>query len=116
VPAAARRADFGVICGNLSTHQAPVVHRWLLAHPRFVLHFTPTYSSWISHVERWLAEWQRRSPTAGCSARWTISPPRSKSGSSSGTNTPGPSPGPKTADQIIGRIGRCCARISEPAH
>ena len=30
-----------VICDNLSTHKAPVVQRWLLAHPRFVLHFTP---------------------------------------------------------------------------
>src|SRR5215472_7442045 len=37
-----------VICDNLSAHKAPVVQRWLLAHPRFVLHFTPTYSSWIS--------------------------------------------------------------------
>jgi len=37
-----------------------VVHRWLLAHPRFVLHFTPTYSSWINQVERWFAELQRR--------------------------------------------------------
>ena len=49
-----------VICDNLSTHKAPPVQRWLLAHPRFVLHFTPTYSSWINQVERWLAELQRR--------------------------------------------------------
>jgi transposase len=49
-----------VICDNLSTHKAPAVQRWLLAHPRFVLHFTPTYSSWINQVERWLAELQRR--------------------------------------------------------
>ena len=41
-----------VICDNLSTCKAPVVHRWLLAHPRFVLHFTPAYSSWISQVVR----------------------------------------------------------------
>jgi len=37
-----------------------VVHKWLLAHPRVQLHFTPTYSSWIGQVERWLAELQRR--------------------------------------------------------
>ena len=37
-----------------------MVHRWLLAHPRVQLHFTPTYSSWISQVERWFAELQRR--------------------------------------------------------
>jgi hypothetical protein len=34
-----------VICDNLSTRKAPVVHRWLLARPRFVLHFTPAWSS-----------------------------------------------------------------------
>ena len=49
-----------VICDNLSAHKAPAVHKWLLAHPRVQLHFTPTYSSWISQVERWFAELQRR--------------------------------------------------------
>jgi transposase len=49
-----------VICDNLSAHKAPVVHKWLLAHPRVQLHFTPTYSSWISQAERWFAELQRR--------------------------------------------------------
>jgi transposase len=44
---------------NLAGHKAPVVHRWLAAHPRFVLHFTPTCSSWINQVERWFAELQR---------------------------------------------------------
>jgi transposase len=44
-----------VICDNLSTHKAPAVRKWLLAHPRFALHFTPTYSSWINQVERWFA-------------------------------------------------------------
>ena len=39
-----------VICDNLSAHKAPAVHRWLLAHPRGVLHFTPTYWSWFNQV------------------------------------------------------------------
>jgi len=29
------------------------VARWLAAHPRFHMHFTPTYSSWLNQVERW---------------------------------------------------------------
>ncbi|MFE5027760.1 transposase [Streptomyces sp. NPDC056656] len=50
-----------VICDNLSAHKTPVVHKWLLAHSRFTLHLTPTYSSaWINQVERWFAELQRR--------------------------------------------------------
>lgn len=43
-----------VILDNLSAHKAPEVKRWLLRHPRFVLHFTPTYSSWLNLVERFL--------------------------------------------------------------
>ncbi len=49
-----------LICDNLSVHKAPAVKRWLLEHPRFQLHFTPTYSSWLNQVERWFAELQRR--------------------------------------------------------
>jgi transposase len=44
--------EIHVILDNLSTHKAPIVHQWLLRHPRFVLHFTPTYSSWLNLVER----------------------------------------------------------------
>jgi transposase len=44
-----------VICDNLSTHKTPKVHRWLLRHRRFHLHFTPTYGSWLNLVERWFS-------------------------------------------------------------
>lgn len=44
-----------VILDNLSTHKAPAVKRWLLKHPRFHLHFTPTYASWLNLVERFFA-------------------------------------------------------------
>jgi hypothetical protein len=30
--------------------------KWLAAHPRFHLHFTPTSSSWLNLVERWFRE------------------------------------------------------------
>ena len=44
--------DVHVICDNYGTHKHPVVNTWLAAHPRFTLHFTPTYSSWLNQVER----------------------------------------------------------------
>lgn len=44
-----------VILDNLSAHKAPAVKRWLVRHPRFQLHFTPTYSSWLNLVERFFA-------------------------------------------------------------
>jgi transposase len=45
-----------VVLDNSSTHKTPSIQRWLLRHPRFTLHFTPTYSSWLNLVERWFAE------------------------------------------------------------
>lgn len=44
-----------LILDNLSTHKTPAVKRWLLKHPRFHLHFTPTYASWLNLVERFFA-------------------------------------------------------------
>jgi transposase len=45
--------DVHLVCENYATHKAPVVAKWLATHPRFHMHFTPTYSSWINQVERW---------------------------------------------------------------
>ena len=44
--------DVHVVVDNSSTHKTPEIQRWLLRHPRFHLHFTPTYSSWMNLVER----------------------------------------------------------------
>ena len=49
-----------LVLDNLSTHETAATKRWLLQHPRFHLHFTSTYSSWINQVERWFAELTRR--------------------------------------------------------
>ncbi|CAM3923079.1 IS630 family transposase [Nocardiopsis rhodophaea] len=52
--------DVHLVLDNYGTHKAPVVKDWLLAHPRFHLHFIPTYSSWMNLVERFFAEITRR--------------------------------------------------------
>ena len=44
-----------LICDNYTTHKSPVATKWLAAHPRFHMHYTPTYSSWLNQVERWFA-------------------------------------------------------------
>jgi transposase len=45
-----------LILDNYGTHGHPKVRHWLTKHPRFVLHFIPTSSSWLNLVERWFAE------------------------------------------------------------
>jgi transposase len=42
-----------VVLDNLSTHKTAAARRWFARHPRFQVHFTPTYSSWLNQVERW---------------------------------------------------------------
>jgi len=46
------KLDVHLVIDNASTHKTPLIHRWLLRHPRFRLHFTPTSSFWINQVER----------------------------------------------------------------
>jgi transposase len=47
--------DVHLICDNYGTHKHAKVRAWLARRPRFHLHFTPTYSSWLNQVERWFA-------------------------------------------------------------
>src|SRR5579884_4228979 len=51
-----KHLDVHLVLDNSSTHKTPKIRRWLAAHPRFHLHFTPTSSSWLNLVERWFAE------------------------------------------------------------
>jgi transposase len=45
-----------LIVDNYGTHKHARVQSWLKRHPRFVLHFVPTSSSWLNLVERWFRE------------------------------------------------------------
>jgi transposase len=51
-----RRLDVHLILDNYAAHKHPEVRKWIAAHPRYHLHFTPTGASWLNHVERWFAE------------------------------------------------------------
>src|SRR5664280_1166570 len=82
-----------LVVDNVSTHKTPEIKKWLLRHPRFHLHFTPTYSSWMNLVERW----SPNSPTSGSAEERTDQPKsssrRSPTGSTTGMTSPSPSSG-----------------------
>jgi transposase len=48
--------DVHLILDNYGTHKTPIIRKWLAKRPRFHVHFTPTYGSWLNLVERWFAE------------------------------------------------------------
>jgi putative transposase len=47
--------DLHLIMDNYASHKHPKVRSWLAQRPRYHMHFTPTYSSWLNQVERWFA-------------------------------------------------------------
>ena len=47
--------DVHLVADNYGTHKTPAIKKWLAAHPRFHMHHTPSYSSWLNQVERWFA-------------------------------------------------------------
>src|SRR5579859_7856293 len=108
--------DLHLVVDNSSTHKTPEIHRWLLRHPRFHLHFTPTYSSWMNMVERWFAElttkWLRRGTHRSTKEleasithwveHWNAEPK--------------PFVWHKSADEILDTLASYCERISDSGH
>jgi putative transposase len=47
--------EIHLIVDNYATHKHAKVRAWLAARPRYHVHYTPTYSSWLNQVERWFA-------------------------------------------------------------
>jgi len=108
--------DVHVIVDNSSTHKTPEIHRWLVRHPRFTLHFTPTYSSWLNLVERWFAEltnkWLRRGTHRSTKELETAI----RSWIDTWNDNPRPFQWHKTADEILDNLAAYCHRISDSGH
>jgi transposase len=108
--------DVHVVVDNSSTHKAPTIQRWLLRHPRFTLHFTPTYSSWLNLVERWFAElttkWLRRG-THRSVKELTAS---IRTWITNWNDDPKPFVWHKTADEILDSLAAYCQRITDSGH
>src|ERR1700688_2897167 len=51
-----KELDVHLIVDNYATHKTAIIRKWFAKRPRFHVHFTPTYGSWINLVERWFAE------------------------------------------------------------
>ena len=108
--------DVHVVLDNSSTHKTPSIQRWLVRHPRFTLHFTPTYSSWLNLVERWFAElttkWIKRGTHR--SVRDLVASFRTWI--ANWNDDPKPFVWHKTADQILDSLASYCQRINDSGH
>ncbi len=111
-------ADLAVhnVLDHDATHQAPPVQRWLVKHPRFALHFTPTSASWLNLVERWFAELTTRKLQR--SAHQSVKERESdiEAWIAAWNDRPRPYVWVKTADQILAALANYCKRISNSGH
>ncbi len=108
--------DVHVVVDNSATHKTPSIQRWLVRHPRFTLHFTPTYSSWLNLVERWFAELTQKWLKRGThhSARELVASIRTWI--QLWNDEPKPFVWHKTADEILDNLASYCQRISDSGH
>ena len=108
--------DVHLVLDNASTHKTPAIQRWLLAHPRFVVHFTPTSSSWLNLVERWFAELTTKKLRRGTHHSVRALNADIRAWIETWNENPRPFVWTKTAEQILNAIGNYCTRINESRH
>ena len=108
--------DVHLVLDNASTHKTPAVKRWLTKHPRFVLHFTPTSSSWLNLVERWFAELTTKKLRRGTHTSVRQLNADIRAWIDTWNDNPRPYVWTKTADQILESVANYCKRINDSRH
>ncbi|CAL9546835.1 IS630 family transposase ISMsm2 [Actinosynnema sp. ALI-1.44] len=108
--------DVHVVLDNLATHKTPAVKAWLLKHPRFHLHFTPTGSSWLNLVERFFAEITVKLLRRGVHRSVTALENDIRDWIKQWNTNPKPYVWTRTADQILESLAAYCQRINDSGH
>jgi len=101
-----------VVLDNYATHKTPDIQRWLLRHPRFHLHFTPTSGSWLNMVERWFAELTTKKIKRGAHLSVRALERDIREWIENWNDDPRPYVWVKTAEQILASLARYCERVS----
>jgi transposase len=108
--------DVHVVLDNSSIHKTPAINKWLLRHPRFVFHFTPTSSSWMNLVERWFAELTRRLLQRSAHRSVNDLTKDLRAWIATWNENPRPFVWHKTADEILDSLAGYLQRISDAGH
>jgi transposase len=108
--------DVHVVLDNASTHKTPAIRRWLAAHPRFHLHFTPTSSSWLNLAGRWFGELTTKKLQRGTHRTVRELNTDIRTWITTWNDNPRPYVWTKTADQILDSIAKYYTRINDSRH
>jgi transposase len=102
--------DVHMIMDNYATHKTPKVQRWLLRHPRFHVHFTPTSSSWLNLVESFFSIVERRVGKRGVHRSQQALEKDIKAFLNAHNEDPQPFIWTKSADDILSSLARYTAK------
>src|SRR6476659_3411456 len=108
--------DIHLVCDNYGTHKTPAIRTWLKAHPRFHMHFTPTYSSWINQVERWFGHITDQLIRRGDHRSVQALEADIRAWVKAWNEDPKPFIWTKTAEQILASLGRFIQRVNGAGH
>ncbi|HEX6358208.1 IS630 family transposase [Actinophytocola sp.] len=108
--------DLHLVLDNYATHKTPKVKEWLIRHPRFHLHFTPTSSSWMNLVERWFAELTNRKLRRSAHRSVTELETDVRTWINEWNTDPKPFVWTKTADEILETLAAYCGLINDSGH
>jgi putative transposase len=104
--------ELHLVLDNYSSHKHPKVKTWLLNHPRYHLHFTPTYSSWLNQVERWFGLITQRAIRRGSFGSVKELVQKIEQFVQAYNENCKPFMWQATAESIFEKISRLCERIS----
>ena len=104
--------DVHLVADNYATHKHPKVKAWLAARPRYHVHFTPTYSSWLNQVERWFGLISQQAIRRGTFTSVTDLIRRSHQFTKAHNDAAQPFVWVATAQSILDKIERLSTRIS----
>jgi transposase len=110
VPAA---LDVHLILDNYGTHKTALIRHWFAKRPRFHVHFTPTYGSWLNLVERWFAELTNKQLRRGAHRSVRALQAAIREFLDAHHEAPTPFVWTKTADEILASITRFAQRTSD---
>jgi putative transposase len=108
--------DVHLIVDNYGTHKHSKVRTWLAQRPRYQIHYTPTYSSWLNQVERWFALITQRAIRRGSFRSVKELVAKIDAFVQHYNRSHQPFVWTATADSILGKITRLCSRISGTQH
>lgn len=105
-----------LVVDNYATHKHPKVRAWLAARPRYHVHFTPTYASWLNQVERWFGRITHQSIRRGSFATVKQLIQRIDAFVQHYNLHPRPFSWTATADSILGKVERLSKVICGTPH